>query len=841
LRADHQHLRDVLLAEHAPPSAEAIESYPRLAAAIAGIAPGNTAWGDLAGLVRDAVRHWLVTSGAESLGIGFNVPSREPWPSSEQWSVFGVTALNLGGECRRIVDVSPWEPDWLDPVEGPADTYPVSREVRRRDDPVAADPAWVAGTGLYEHRSLEQRQAVRGVQVTPPGATVLVVLATGTGKSLVGTLRSLLVGGEVTVVVVPTVSLAVDQEQQLRSHLRRRRLPDANERFAFHGGLSTADRAAMYERLREGRQRVVFAAPESLTRTLGRVLEQVAASGRLGHFVVDEAHMVAAWGGEFRPDYQLLSAYRRKLLGLCPEKHRFRTVLMTATASVGDVQVLRQLFVDEGASLAVVGAPSLRPELSYLVAQAPDEPTRLERVVEAARSLPRPLFVYTTKVDDVAAVRAALRETGITRVVSVTGEASEDERRAAVDALRHGGNRGPKADVAVGTSAFGLGIDVPDVRAVVHACLPESLDRYYQEVGRAGRDGRAALGLLVACPQDDRTASAVGTETLIGSALARERWEALVRAAEVDDTDAHVLWVPLTALRIGLPSHSSENERWNARTLSSLALAGFLELVGLREDDERAWVGVRARRQDLGAPATWKEFDDVRTRRLADRAAALARMKQVARDGRVCEALVQHYSARDAPALAALEVQLQCGGCRACAPPRLPPTLPMPLPLATMAATAGSSLIRATKSELAFCDAEEPDFQRSAARFLQAVFGRGVRQVVLDRTLLDNRRITRGLAEEVRQRPGEPLFVEAVDDPADLPALDFLVPIPTAVLLRPDVVRRDLAALLDIVPRPAVVCVARQQPSLLRADMTFRQLRPATHDLQSMTDLLLHG
>ena len=841
MRADHQHLRDVLLAERAPPSPEAIESYPRLAAAIAGIESGSTAWGDLAGLVRDAVRHWLITSGAESLGIGFNVPAREPWPSSEQWSAFGVTALDLGGRCRRIVEVSPWEPDWLDPIDGPVDAYPVSREVRRCEDPVAADPAWVAGTELQEHRSLEQRQAMRGVQVAPPGATVLVVLATGTGKSLIGTLRSLLVGGEVTVVVVPTVSLAVDQEEQLRSHLRRRRLPDADERFAFHGGLSTADRAGMYERLREGRQRVLFTSPEALARTLGRVLEQVAASGNLGHFVVDEAHMVAAWGGEFRPDYQLLSAYRRKLLDLCPENRRFRTVLMTATASVQDVQVLEQLFVDEGGGLAIVGAPSLRPELSFLVAQAPDEPTRLKRVLEAVRSLPRPLFVYTTKTDDVAAVRAALRETGITRVVSVTGEASEEERRAAVDALRQQGERGPRADVAVGTSAFGLGIDVPDVRAVVHACLPESLDRYYQEIGRAGRDGRTALGLLVTCPQDERTALAVGTEILIGPHLGRERWEALVRAAEVDDTDERVLWVPLTALRIGLPNHSGENERWNSRTLSSLALAGFLDLVGLREDDERAWVGVRARRHDLGAPATWKEFDGVRTRRLSDRAATLARMKQVARDGRVCEALVQHYSARDAPALGALEVQLQCGGCRACAPPRLPPTLPMPLPIAAVAADDGSALRRVTTTELAFCDAEGPDFERSAARFLQAALFRGVRQVVLDRTLLDSRRIRRGLAEEVRRRPGDPLFVEAIDDPAGLPALDFLVPIPTAVLLRPDVVRRDLAVLLDIVPRPAVVCVARQQPSLLRADMTFRQLRPAMHDLQSVTDLLLRG
>ena len=67
----------------------------------------------------------------------------------------------------------------MTPIDGPADAYPASRDVRRRKDPVAADPAWVAGTALTEHRSLEQRQAVRGVQVAPPGATLLVVLATG--------------------------------------------------------------------------------------------------------------------------------------------------------------------------------------------------------------------------------------------------------------------------------------------------------------------------------------------------------------------------------------------------------------------------------------------------------------------------------------------------------------------------------------------------------------------------------------------------------------------------------------------------------------------------------------
>ena len=120
-----------------------------------------------------------------------------------------------------------------------------------------------------------------------------------------------------------------------------------------------------------------------------------------------------------------------------------------------------------------------------------------------------------------------------------------------------------------------------------------------------------------------------------------------------------------------------------------------------------------------------------------------------------------------------------------------------------VAADDGSALTRVDQTELAFCDAEGPDFERSAAIFLQAAFGRGVRQVVLDRTLLGNRRDPIGVwREEVRQRPGDPLFVEAIDDPADLQALDFLAPIPTAVLLRPDVVRCDLGVLLDMRPAP---------------------------------------
>src|SRR5262249_1665206 len=157
---------------------------------------------------------------------------------------------------------------------------------------------------------------------------------------------------------------------------------------------------------------------------------------------------------------------------------------------------------------------------------------------------------------------------GLRRLVVVTGDSTEDERRSAVRALRGDADHLPTADIAVGTSAFGLGIDIPNVRSVIHACLPESVDRYFQEVGRAGRDGRAAAGYLLWTTEDEDVAEHLNEEKLIGVPLARRRWSAMVAASQ---EEAGIVWVPMDSLRIGLLDTSGENERWNARTLALMA------------------------------------------------------------------------------------------------------------------------------------------------------------------------------------------------------------------------------------------------------------------------------
>ena len=117
--------------------------------------------------------------------------------------------------------------------------------------------------------------------------------------------------------------------------------------------------------------------------------------------------------------------------------------------------------------------------------------------MEALRHVPRPAVLYVTKVNDAEEWHRRLLDTGFVRVRMLHGKTGREQRERIVDEWRNG-----EVDIVVGTSAFGLGIDYPHARSVLHACVPETLDRFYQEVGRGGRDGRASLSLIASTPRD---------------------------------------------------------------------------------------------------------------------------------------------------------------------------------------------------------------------------------------------------------------------------------------------------------------------------------------------------
>ena len=245
---------------------------PRLASTLRQATRSACGPGDLAVLVRDVLRAWQEHRGSNDLPAPLRVPASAPWPNREEWAACGIAAApGRDATELRLTDVRPWRPAWL-PFAEPVDAFPARRAERWPREPVAADPVWRFATRHESYRSFEQREAVRTLVTAPLDATVLVVLTTGSGKSLVGLLHALTAGqGSTTVVVVPTTSLAIDQEEQLRAVLRRKDAPDADAPFAWHAGLSAAVCARRFS-VRSGTvgSASMFTSPEALFGAAGR-------------------------------------------------------------------------------------------------------------------------------------------------------------------------------------------------------------------------------------------------------------------------------------------------------------------------------------------------------------------------------------------------------------------------------------------------------------------------------------------------------------------------------------------------------------------------------------------
>ena len=817
-----------------------VQSHPRLASVIDAAFAGICGPGDVAGLVRDALREWQVQAGIDQPPFPIRVTSESPWPTPLDWQASGIQAVRRSPDETVLSSVSPWSPSWLDSEHRSVEHAVAGRFQVRHDAPCSPDPIWEAATGLPAYKSVEQREAVRATLVAPPDATLLVCLPTGSGKSLVGLLHALGPTGEqgLTLVVVPTVSLALDQERALREHLRRIDGSDHEEVFAFHSAMGRESRASMLRGIRDGSQRVVFSSPEAVAGVLGPALLDAALAGKLSRLVIDEAHTVASWGADFRPDFQMLSGLRTQLLAGARHAGRpFQTLLMTATATRDDVDTLQSLFVEGTQPLIACGAVSLRPELGYWTAQCADESERRERLLSAAANLPRPLFIYASTRAAVAEIEVLLRDAGMRRVVSVTGDSTDAERRAAVDALR--GDTGQhRADIAVGTSAFGLGIDVPDVRCILHACLPESVDRYYQEVGRAGRDGRAALGLMLWTRRDEEVAAHLNEARLITVPRARQRWQAMKGVAR---EDGDTVWLPLDALRIGLFEESDENRRWNSRTLAAMSRAGMVGLTGSTREGERTLIGARLLRHDLEVAAAWDQMETVRQRTHSARRSQLQSVRDIARGGPVCDQLAATYTVDSTGSITTpLAVEEACGGCAGCHGSydnwASYHPLPLPPPKVEESTPPRISIIIRDRAFVPILDAADGQWQRRYALALGALCRAGVRHLVCRRGVTTERPIRRALLELVNELGA---LAPMVSDPSEFLDPTFrLADLPVVVLVDPEhpIEIEPLLSARSPLPHARLVIAPERTGSWERPDMSLHQLYPTAMNVRRLLE-----
>jgi ATP-dependent DNA helicase RecQ len=502
------------------------------------------------------------------------VVRRSSWPNRVDWSSFGFNCAEH--ENGYLIHPQPWNSSWLNPSAPEttdifADCFAMS--VVRRNAEVPMDPFLKEATGYESYVCPGQREAVLSLLFMPAGSTIIVNLPTGAGKTLVAQVPLLLNGLHrgLTLFIVPTTALAIDHSRRMKELLSGRMQGAQLPPLAWHGELNDQDRQAIKTNIRQGTQGILFASPEAVTGALLPSLYSATKEGLLGYLIIDEAHLIAQWGDSFRPAFQALSGIRRGLLKNCGGE-AFRTVLMSATFSPQNIETLDVLFSPPD-NIQMVSAIHLRPEPKYWAHKAKNEAEKRSLVLEVLKHVPWPFIIYVTERDDARKWTDHLRWSGkYERIACFTGDTPNYRREQIIQKWVNN-----ELDGIIATSAFGVGMDKSDVRSIIHATVPESLDRFYQEVGRGGRDGNASLSITVYTDKDVEIARRLSNPASIAGKNAYARWLAMFNASKRIESD-DLVSVDVTVTTPHLQQQSDYNVSWNLRTLILMARAGLIQL-----------------------------------------------------------------------------------------------------------------------------------------------------------------------------------------------------------------------------------------------------------------------
>lgn len=312
------------------------------------------------------------------------------------------------------------------------------------------------------------------------GQDTIGLMPTGGGKSVTFQVPGLLLDG-VCIVITPLIALMKDQVEQLRRRGIRA--------TAIHSGLSREEIVQELDNVVLGDYKFLYLSPERLTTEI--FLHKLAYM-RVSFLTIDEAHCISQWGHDFRPAYLALRDFRLQLAGL---GQHVPVLALTATATARVLRDIRQQLWEEHTPVALFRMSFERPNIAYLVQHSED---KLGDLIQLLLAREGSTIVYTRSRAGTRDTALALERMGISALYYHAGLPTVD-KSTRQEAWQRGQVR-----VMVATNAFGMGIDKADVRLVVHLDLPDSLEAYFQEAGRAGRDGQTAQAVLLFNGRDQK-------------------------------------------------------------------------------------------------------------------------------------------------------------------------------------------------------------------------------------------------------------------------------------------------------------------------------------------------
>lgn len=527
-------------------------------------------------------------------------------------------------------------------------------KITRNESSVVGDPFLFNLTGHKSYKSYTQKLLIDTVMKMPKGTTLLGCMPTGAGKSLVGLMDQYYLRNGITIIIVPTIALAIDQANSATKYYINRKLKPV----AYHSELDEEAKEDIIVRLKDGTLPILYISPEALLNSrFNNIVLEVASKNLVNTLVIDEAHIVHDWGEQFRTEFQFLSIYRRKLLKVSGNK--IKTILLSATYTDKTVKLLRDLFSEKDNFIEVRG-DALRPEIQYFVDTNKTNIERINKIKEIIPLLPRPIIIYVIKPEDARSWKQHLGDVGFKSVECFTGDISSRNIREGLLNKWNSNN----IDIMVATSAFGMGVDKLDVRTVIHCCIPESINRFYQEVGRGGRDGQPSISLLSVMPSHDMedTLYLINPKVMTTEKFT-SRWVKMKNNI-IDRVNGDTFWVDTNLTPDYIEGYTGKpNVAWNEYVILLLYRKKYLEILDMRTNSKtqtrEILIMVKSSIVD-DIPELQIELEILRNVDLDDNRTNVDRMKMIVTSS-VLKDCFSFYFSDIYP-----KASLSCGGCSYC-------------------------------------------------------------------------------------------------------------------------------------------------------------------------------